>query len=125
MPPEAAGGNGISLTVVATTAGAVAGIVLAGVLAVILWKRRAAKGRDDPSDPSGVYTFAVEESRYLMSDCDEFARADARPPLPEESESSLVGPDSEIGSRPGLPGHASFAHTGQRSVIMRNLWNLD
>jgi hypothetical protein len=129
VPPDAAGGGLFSVAIVATTAATAVGLIVIVIVAAVACKRRRRREKIPDKDeemrdePSSAYTLSVEDGRYLISDCDDIARVDARPPVPEESDGLIFSVDSDVGDGPLLPGRASWGGTGRQSVMMRGLLN--
>jgi hypothetical protein len=120
--------------------GAVAGVavgfafacVAAAVLLLRLCRRPrktacelASESPPEPAsaEPGSAYTLSMEEGREFVSDYDDLARIDARPPVLEESDGALFPGDEPPmeDAAAWLPGRHEFARRGQQAVMMRSL----
>jgi hypothetical protein len=75
------------------------------------------------AEPATAYTLSVEDGHEIISDYDEFAHIDARPPVTEESDGALFPGDEPPTeeARAWLPWRHQFARGGQQAVMMRSL----
>jgi hypothetical protein len=115
------GESGWSQATVGAVAGGSAGLLVAAAALVALRCRRRPgrrSGAELGAETTGAYTLSIEDALALASECGDLTFIEARPPVLEESDGALFGPDGE-----NADGLAVLARAGkyQPPVVMRSL----